>query len=330
MTTLKMVLVAFSVSAAFALSACGVADGDERGACYPNDTCNGSLTCASGLCVSSSPDGGGEGEGEEEASPAQRALAEVNVIRASVGVAPAASVAALEDAAQAHAEYLTQHFDPAGLNPHFEDPSLPGFTGQDPGVRMNAAGYSGAPMSEILTFIGNPELAVREWRDTVFHRFPLIHPDALEIGYGGVSGDDGALAVDVIDFGRGEGAPAVVIYPPDGAVAVPRSWNGFEFPQPTPPPNGFPSGPVVTITFDDGTLSLIDRHEVFDEDGNAVPHMFLSPSTPNLGPSMGNSFALYPNAPVAAGATLRVVFAGTVGFNPFEREWTFTTCTDCP
>ena len=46
------------------------ATGDEGGACYPNDTCNGDLVCSGGRCVNTGVEGEGEGpaEGEGEGS----------------------------------------------------------------------------------------------------------------------------------------------------------------------------------------------------------------------------------------------------------------------
>src|SRR5688572_11877639 len=42
--------------------ACGPQQGEERGSCYPNGTCNDDLVCLSGVCVLD--DRAGEGEGE--------------------------------------------------------------------------------------------------------------------------------------------------------------------------------------------------------------------------------------------------------------------------
>src|SRR5689334_6841563 len=39
-------------------AAAGPTQGDERGSCYPNGTCNGDLVCLSDLCVRA-PDSGG-------------------------------------------------------------------------------------------------------------------------------------------------------------------------------------------------------------------------------------------------------------------------------
>lgn len=263
----------------------------------------------------------------EPPTPAERALELVNEIRVSAGLPPSISVDALVRAAQAHAEYYIVNPRP-GLSAHDEEPGLQEFTGRTVVERLSAAGYSGAAFGEVMHFVGDPDLAVRDWRDSVFHRVPLVHPNATELGYGLAA--DGGRVVDVMDFGRGESAPAAVVWPPDGAVDVPRSWSGNEAPQPPHPPGGFPSGPVVSLTFDGEGRPRVTRHEVLDEDNAPVPHTFLGPDTPGFGALLSNTVALYPHDPVAPGATLRVIIAGTNGFDTFEKDWSFTVCGDCP
>jgi uncharacterized protein YkwD len=265
--------------------------------------------------------------GVEPPTLQQRALIAANQIRDDVGLPHLVAVADIEEAAQSHAEYALAD-GRVDLSVHEEVEGNPGYTGRDFGLRMNAAGYYGRPFSEVIHFVGDPERAIADWRDTVFHRIPFVHPNARDAGYGVAT--DGVRSVDVMNFGGVDHGYAAVPYPPDGATEVPRAWSGLELPQPPVPPDGFPSGPVITFTFNEGTIATLDRHQLFGESGTEIPHQFLSPDTPELGVYLNNTVALYPNEPLAPGATVRVRLGGQMSFSNFEVEWSFSTCADCP
>lgn len=262
-----------------------------------------------------------------EPTAGERALAAVNALRDSAGVRPVVFSAALEAAAQAHADFYAQNPDvyAEGLSPHEEGPG-----GNDLVGRLAAVGYNNVAAAEVMHFLDDPELAVAGWRDTVFHRIPLIDPATAELGYG--HANEGGRNVDVMDFVVAPAFPfnTPVRFPAADAVDVPRLWDGLEGPQPPAPPGGFPSGPVVTLTFAGGQQPVIDRHEVFVDEGPALEHVFLTPDDPSFGAFLGNTYSLYASGAVNPGSRVHVIIAGTLAGAAFTQDWSFTTCTDCP
>ena len=258
--------------------------------------------------------------------PAQRALDLVNAARASVQLAPLARSAEIEAGALAHARYVVDNDVPVDLSAHNETPGMPEFTGITSDDRELAAGYAGAPFGEVMHFVESPDDAVRDWMGSIFHRRPLISPDAIELGY--ANADKDGRRTDVMDFGRGPPNESfvnpLVVFPPDGASGVPSSFSGLELPPPPPPPNGFPSGPVISVVSNSEAKVELTRHELFDVDGNPIAHTFIGPDDPSVGEYMWGSAAFYADEPLPSGATVRVVVEGTVGVSPFAKEWSFT------
>ena len=126
----------------------------------------------------------------------------------------------------------------------------------------------------------------------------------------------------------------LVGYPAPGASEVPASWDGLEVPKPPPPPEGYPSGPVITLQAESEVLE-IDRAAITPDGtdegepgGEPLPATLLThPVDPALEPSAA---ALIPHAPLAPLRTYLVTFAGRRGSEPFEVSWTFTTrATSC-
>jgi hypothetical protein len=151
------------------------------------------------------------------------------------------------------------------------------------------------------------------------------------MGYGGASGPNNRSA-DVIDFGGGASADPtqIVVFPPPDATDVPPSFDtASEGPTPPPPPGGGTvTGPIISVLFDTGNSSAnISVHELRDSAGNLLPHTFISPSTPQIGPFMTNSFAFYADGPAASGATFSVHIEGTSNGTAFTKDWSFTTST---
>lgn len=286
--------------------------------------------------------GGGPGPGPDagelpgDLTPAQaEAIRITNEWRDRTGAPPLRSAAAIHRAAQAHADYYVANCDRVraeNLSPHAESPDHPGFTGASFIDRLQAQGWSGRGGWEIMAFRDDPARAIADWLDTLYHREPLIHPNAVEAGYGGAGGSGPgceSARVDVMDFGRGtptatdyDGSP--VRFPPDGATDVSPSWHGLESPQPPlPPGESYPSGPIVTLTFPEGGGALtVTAHRLEGPDGEAVPHVLRTPAED---PYLVSSLALYAHDPLAPGATYEVTFEGSRGNAPFREVWRFTT-----
>jgi hypothetical protein len=275
------------------------------------------------------PDGGAQqhadaavfpdAKGATGASPQQmQAWNDVNSYRAMAGVPPLNLDDALDQAAQAHALYYMMH--PGLSTAHMETSGMSGFTGVNFWDRDSAAGYTGAPMAEVMAFFDMPDEAIAEWMSSVLHRIPIIHPDAIDMGYGGATG------VDVVDFGGPSGSGGtIVIWPPDGATGVADQFLGNELPAPPAPPSGsFPSGPIASMIFERNATVVITSHQLMDSSGTSLPHTFIAPDDATLGPYLSNSCALYGDGPAAGGSSFHVIVSGTVNGTAFTKDWTFT------
>jgi hypothetical protein len=273
------------------------------------------------------------------ATPAQQqALASANAVRNSAGLPAFTMPASLNTAAQNHANYfvLNSAAYANGLTPHYEDANFPnGFTGVKPKDRATTAGFTSGSGFEDMAFLNNPQAAVTQLVNTVFHRVYFIHPSFTQIGYGGAS-DGGNRAADVFDFALGTaGDPSkIVVFPAPNATNVPPSFNvSREGPTPPPPPSGGAiTGPIISVLFDRSVSSsaVITKHEIRDSLGNLLPHTLLGPSTPTYGQYLIGSYVFYADGPAAPGAVFSVHLEGTLNGAPFTKDWSFTTGTATP
>ena len=305
-----------------------VPGGDVAGSSDGTDPQNGSDTTDAtddAGTVQPPPRPGQEYGVPADASPDQlEAISRVNWYRKNVDAPLMDMHSAVNAACVAHAEYWAAHKQEyqSGMIPggaHFESAEFSdGFTGKSFGDRMKAAGYGGSPGYEVIAFVGSPSGAVDGWVATVYHRIPILSPDAVDGGYGGAPG------IDVMDFGR-KGWPkpdTFILYPWPGQTGVPRKWSGNESPQPPPPANGYPSGPVVTVIVPGGSPLEITSHELLAPGNKSVPHVWHPKGSNGF---MSSTWALYSNDPLAAQTTYTVVLAGTYQSSPWKREWSFTT-----
>lgn len=263
-----------------------------------------------------------EGATEEQIE----ALERVNWYRWKVGLLPVDLDLLLSQAAQAHSDCYVEHTAEysGGMSAHMEDPSWgPPCTGQAPWDRTGAAGVVGWGISEVIAFTGSATSAVDGWAATLYHRLPIVDPTTKMCGYGERTA--GNPRINVMNCAHGELPPDVetlIRFPWDGAEDVPVSWDGFEDPQPPEPPTGYPSGPIITLTLPQAFLTV--THELVDEEGNPVEHMFLDfQNDPELVDT--NTVCLYSYAPLADGVTYTVRLQLDLADAPLDVEWSFTT-----
>ncbi len=245
----------------------------------------------------------------------------VNSVRRAMGIDCATMVPEINLAAQRHSEYYAAHKGTScTVSPHNEVSTCSLFTGTNFWDRMNAAGYSGSPAFECMHFLGNGAQAVQGWIDSVWHRTPILSPWVRDLGYGKATG------CDTMDFGVGISTPSTVIamYPYDGQVGVPRSFDGrTEGPTPSEPPTGWPSGYPIHFYIRSATVT---NHTLAVEPvGTALAHVWLAPGTPEAMGLLSDEFVMYSHSPLAAQTTYRVTVQGTHSGSPFTRSWTFST-----
>ena len=103
----------------------------------------------------------------------------LNGLRERAGLVPFYRNEALEKAAAGHASYLASN----RADGHYQNPSLPGFTGESPADRAVAAGYPSRVVRENLSS-GNLDSkeSVDGLFSAIYHRFGFLDPEMDEIG----------------------------------------------------------------------------------------------------------------------------------------------------
>jgi hypothetical protein len=253
------------------------------------------------------------------------ALVRANHWRTPGGLLPLNANAMLQQAAVAHAHFMT--INPAACYPgaHQEVMSAGGttcmgFTGMQPWDRMTTAGYQWRTAAEVIDSAADGTAAVDEWIWTVYHREPFLDAQYLEVGFGL------EMKNAVMDFSaRAAGSTTKqIVFPLPGQTGVKIDFNGAqEGPTPKPPATkGWPSGTVISVTFS-GKYTIVS-HELFDASCKPVTHTAhgMFDGDMNAGE---NFFYMFADSPLAHGATYTAQVSAMVGGTPWTETWAFTT-----
>ncbi len=250
------------------------------------------------------------------------ALDTVNRYRRLAGLTPVTSTPIVHQAALAHAFYT--FFNGAlpsirDLGIHKEESSGQGYTGDNVLSRAQHFGYPQRSMAEVITHRSEPAGAVADWIDSVYHRFPLLRADLVELGYGDAY--LGPMTVQVMDMSYRERATGrVIVYPAANQVSVPIAFNGNEIPDPAPNAS-YPIGYPVTATFDRNATVAIGGFHLRDPAGTDLAGVTLLPNQPD----MENSFAYMANVPLKPGTTYTADLTYTLNGRAGHMIWKFTT-----
>jgi uncharacterized protein YkwD len=253
------------------------------------------------------------------------ALEEVNRTRRDAGLGCVAFAPEIASAAERHCQYFVSNAGRCTAKPHREVADCKSFTAETFSDRLRMASYKGEPRFEVMAYVGQGRLAVRQWIDSVWHRIPILSPDVDQLGYGT------AGRCDTMDFGaEGNLVTKNILYPYDGQVNVPRSFGGRESPEPPVPPSGWPSGYPVSLNAA-GLKNITEHSIVVDGTKAPLPHTWLAPGDMRAGGLLVDEFFLYTHKPLAAKTRYRVRIVGTQPDlatqvdAPAVFEWTFTT-----
>lgn len=291
----------------------------------------GALAAAQHLVAPSAPAGSptpGAGNVDLDKAAADRetlALAAVNRYRKLAGLGPVGRSAIIHQSALAHAFYT--FFNAASttirdLGIHKEQADGQGYVGDNVLTRAQHFGYPTRSMAEVITHRSDPAGAVSDWIDSVYHRFPILRADLLELGYGDAY--LGPLTVQVMDMSyRETSGSQVILYPAPNQVGVPTAFNGNEIPDPAPSAT-YPIGYPVTATFDRNARVRITGFHFRGPTGGDLPGVSLMPGDPST-TSTENSFAYLANTPLQPGTTYTMDLTGTINGFAFHRTWHFTT-----
>jgi tetratricopeptide (TPR) repeat protein len=256
------------------------------------------------------------------AADRKAALDLVNASRAQAGLSAVTEDPALDGSAQAHAHYFLFNVTDqsvAGLGIHTEQQSLAGFTGADPGARARHFGYKGDHTAEVLDHVFTPGASVRDWTNSVFHRFPILEPETQSMGYG--EAHVGLLSIQLIDFGVGAPTHAdAVVYPLDNQKDLPAAFVGNEIPDPAPQGAQYPLGYPLTLETGAAAQLAVSSGRLLGPDGQQVVAYELRPGSALV----SFAWALVPAAPLTPGATYTAEVIGTLDGKQYSKRWSFT------
>ena len=265
----------------------------------------------------------------------------LNEIRLSAGLGMVAQNTMMDQAAQAHAEWMVVNNTFA----HTEAEGTPGFTGETWARRDEAFGYVPVGGSEVMSYDASGEMGVGALINMVSHRSGMLAFEPVDVGIGW-SAKSGAVVSTplVIDMtrpatesarGLGQAAQAAIhgvcIWPLDGARDVPLRM-GLEIPNPVPAQDVLSLGTPVSLNVDESrTLSAIRFTLTNMLTGTAVTTKLLMNQNDASVPIPASFIAAIPLAPLSPNTTYEADFSGsTVQFpsglvEAVNRTWSFTT-----
>lgn len=275
-----------------------------------------------------------DGAGDEAASQAQiDGLWRLNCHRALAGLPTVQLDPALNQAAQAHADYMHA----TGEYGHEEtDSSQPGYTGGSAGERAAAAGYgldtTTSQLAEVIGFRSegaDAVFAVDNWINTVYHREPLLVPQLDAVGFGQ------AGIFDVMELvAPWSDERSLAIYPARGQADVPTTFDSdTESPDPVPEA-GTVGSPITISVLDDGWGADTDPYAISVDlagtsvrttAGSEVPFVVREPGSD---PWLVRMVAIVPLEPLQANTTYEVDVALRIGSEERTESWAFATRAD--
>ena len=263
-----------------------------------------------------------EADGSRPQSTGDSVIDRVNTWRAIAGLPGIAMNAELMRAAQNHASYYIAnagHPSMAQIGVHREQAGRPGFTGESIHDRAKAAGYAGSWIDEDINFSTDAVDNVDLFVTTVFHRFALLHPSSVAVGYGIASGNGREITVINIGLDRSHqpGVDLPAVYPAPGQGGVPRLWYAYESPDPAP---GLPRpvGSPLTVSFLLGQNVEWGPVSLAPANGGPVEVVVVESR-------WRRSIGITPVRPLLAGTEYFAAVSGAVDGRPFSRTWSFTT-----
>ena len=263
----------------------------------------------------------------------------MNYRRAQFGLAPMTKNAALGQAAQAHANYLTLN-DSYSLEGHDETPSKPGFTGVDPIVRMLAAGYPRDYMGENMhsTRFNDGADKTDELIDAPYHRKAQLG-DYLHAGGGSSFMARTATRLQdayhyVINFGGrssswGPAANQIAVLPTPGQQDAPTGWMARERPHPVPDLDGQRVGYPISLQSASGSVLAVSSFALNDSRGIAISGRLITTRT-DTGAALNNQAFWIPLAPLAPASNYTATASGSLNGVAMKLSWAFKTMVELP
>jgi uncharacterized protein YkwD len=264
----------------------------------------------------------------------------LNEIRLSAGLGMVAQNTMMDQAAQAHAEWMVAN----NSFVHDEAAGTPGFTGENWARRDEHFGYVPVEGSEVIAQ-GSAAAGVDLLVNMAYHRAAILAFEPVDVGVGWWGASAATVLTPLVlditrpgtDTVRGLGQvaqPAIrgaAVWPVDGARDVPLRL-GNEIPNPIATQDVLTLGTPVSVTVERmKTISSTQFTLANSSTGAVVPTRLLTNQNDSNFLIPESFIAAIPLAPLAANTTYRVDFSGsTVQFptgavGAVTRTWTFTT-----
>ena len=275
------------------------------------------------------------------------AFNQLNAVRLGAGAGLVAQSAALDTSAQDHSTYLSVNGFSSADSPHDETAGLPDFSGTNPFVRMQAAGYAYSYATEVIGDIGSSSSAsdcVGDLLDTVYHAASMLSR-VTDVGFGfGVGSAVGMCTIDMgspLAGGDARQIPAsgaVIAYPSDGSTVAHGTFHvSNESPRVSTAllPNATAGTPIL-VGFRNqdvvagGSVS-ISQFSLATSSGTAVPGVIVASAgiagaSVNTDANLDPDFAVFvPVNPLAAGSYTVTLHAAVSGGRALAlTTWSFT------
>jgi uncharacterized protein YkwD len=267
----------------------------------------------------------------------------LNEIRLSAGLGMLAQSTAMDQAAQAHAEWMVAN----DSFTHEETAGTAGFTGESWPRRDEALGYVPVGGGEVMSEPVHGAAGVDSLINTVYHRAIMLAFEPVDVGIGWSAGAASSVSMPLVldltkpsnDATRGYGQAAqswthgAAVWPIDGARDVPLRL-GLESPNPAPGHTVSTLGTPISITVDDSRAISANQFVLVDGmTGAAVPTQMLTNQNDSNFLVPESFIALIPLSALSPNTTYQVTFSGsTVQFpsgvvEAFVRSWSFATGT---
>jgi hypothetical protein len=267
----------------------------------------------------------------------------LNEIRLSAGLGMVAQNTLMDQAAQAHAEWMVAN----DAFVHEEIPGSIGFTGVHFWDRDEALGYVPVGGDELMSSGASGAAGVDLLVNMLYHRIGMLAFEPVDVGVGWSSLTGQCIGTPLVldltrpgtDSIRGMGQAAqqsiqgVAIWPLSGAGDVPTHL-GLESPNPIPTQDVSTLGTPVSLTVDRlKTIEVSSFVMTNASSGAVVPTVMLSSQTDPNGQIPHSFVALVPLGPLDVNTLYRVTFSGrTIDFPSgnvaeFVRTWSFTTAS---
>ncbi len=259
----------------------------------------------------------------------------LNTQRVTCGFGALAQSAALDRAAQAHADFVATNVDAGHPDAysHTENASYPGFTGALPIDRANSQGYGGVSAGENLAAEDTALLAAKGLLTVAYHTLGTLRVDR-DIGLG-ISKKTATFAtpITVVTLGLRSSSDAqyvdsktVVTFPCDGQSGV-TTTHFAELPNPLPGRDlaKNPAGRPIIVKIRAGQTLSVSDFSVATAGGTSVKATLLTKATDPNQYVLDNEAVLIPDLPLTAKTTYTAKLVGTNNGQPISKTWSFTT-----